>query len=330
MKLGYEQIKSITKGASRIISSNGKINFLRFTEEQEAFYATVSANFLSKTFDTAGVRLEFITDSTSLSMKIDVIDHGSSRTFFNHDICVNGELRYSLGADLADSSEGHMALEGSYALGIGRKKVCIYFPWSVRSELISLDLDNGASVEPVTHARKILMFGDSITHGYDTLNPSLSYSSRLTDALDAEGCNKGIGGDVFRPELATLAEDYQPDIVTVAYGTNDWSNHSKELFDLSCESFYKNLSELYPNAKIFALSPIWRGNYDVKKTVGEFSYLAKKIGKVADSLPNVTMIDCIDFIPHKTEMFSPDVLHPNSDGFGYYAEGLVREINKYL
>ncbi len=329
MKLSLEQIRSIAKGCARVVSEEGKIRLLRFTEAQEKMYFEASKEFYNKTFSTAGVRLEFITNSRTMSLKVDV-SRSTSRTFFNHDILVDGEKRYVLGADLGNSPDTHMTLEGSYALGDGEKRVCVYFPWSVQSELISLKLDEGSSLVPVEHSRRILLFGDSITHGYNAASPCESYASLLTDVLNAEGCNKGIGGEVFRPELSALADEYTPDIITVAYGTNDWSGRSKQDFDSACEDFYKNLSALYPTAKIFALAPIWRGNADKTTGVGTFEYVAKKLAAVAESLPNVTFINCIDFVPHDPEMFVPDVLHPNSLGFSHYAKALTEEIKKHF
>ena len=77
----------------------------------------------------------------------------------------------------------------------------------------------------------MIMFGDSITHGYDALNPSFSYANRLADLLNADFVNKGIGGERFFPTLAQLKDDIEPDYITVAYGTNDWAHSPKEVFD---------------------------------------------------------------------------------------------------
>ena len=328
MKLSLEQIKSITKGAARVVSDNGKVKFLRFTEEQEKFYEQYP-DFHKKTFATAGVRLEFVTSSRSLSLKVDVTP-SSSRTYFTHDIYVDGELKHSLGADVGDAPDKHVTVEGSYALGAGKKTVRIYFPWSVCSELISLELDNGASFSPVTHKRKILMFGDSITHGYDAKNTSESYASRLTDMLDAEGLNKGIGGDKFNAQLGAMAESYVPEIITVAYGTNDWSNGDGERFTKESKGFFENLSKTYPTSKIFALAPIWRGDCDRITGVGKFEDVETYLSDIAKNIPNMTVISCYDFVPHSPQMFSPDVLHPNSLGFSHYAEHIFNAINDLI
>ncbi len=297
MKLTFEQIKSVTQGALRVFEENGRIKLMRFTEEQQELYSTIDKGFHLKTFASAGIRLEFLTDSQSLGIKLYTY-RASSRFFLAYDIVIDSKQCYCLSAQTTNDGDRPMTLCGSYTLGEGEKRICIYMPWSYATEIVSIELDDGASVIPVERPRKMLMFGDSITHGYDASHPSASYASRLADALGFEAVNKGIGGECLRPALAALNDGFTPDIITVAYGTNDWKCHdSREEFDRKCESFYKNLREQYPSSKIFALAPIWRGNCDIITNVGEFEYIAKKTKSVAEALPDVTFINCFDFVP---------------------------------
>lgn len=326
MKLTVEQIRALTKGAVRVFEEDGGVCFRRFTEEQERLYSQVSNDFYGKTYATAGVRLELVTDSRSLAMTYSA-SSSSSRRYFNCDITVNGELVCALGEHLDSVPNKKPVVSGGCELGEGEKKVIVYFPWSASLKLISFELDDGASVTPIERPLKMIMFGDSITHGYDAANPSLSYASLLTDALNAESINKGIGGEIFRPQLATARDSFEPHIITVAYGTNDWGVFaSKEQFDAACEGFYSELSKAYPDARIYAMTPIWRGDYKKTTRVGEFGYIAQKIKEVAESLPNVEAVDCFGFIPQDPQLFSYDTLHPVSSGFRYYAEALVERI----
>ena len=327
MRLTLEEIRNIARGAVRVEEIEGRINFFRFSEEQEKMYAEHSENFLSKSFATAGVRLEFITSSRSIALEI-YASTASSRTYFDHDIYVNGELKYTLGGDTKNAPDGIAQLKGEYDLGEGEKTVKIYFPWSANSRLASLELDDGASIVPVAHRLKMISFGDSITHGYDAINPSLTYTSLVADALDAEMINKGIGREVFRPALSAIRDSFDPDIITVAYGTNEWSLRTAEQFYNDSEAFYADLSRHYPKSKIFALTPIWRGDLNTKTPMGAFETVARQLERIADALPNVTLIDCIDFVPHEAKMFSPDVLHPNMLGFSYYAKGVIKAIKE--
>ena len=331
MILTLDDIRAITKGAARVEKNNGKICLYRFTEAQEAAFKAYSlSNFYRKTFATAGIRLEFVTDSKNLSMTVDVrCKFSSTRQFFAHSIYADGKLigRIERGQN-EKAPDGEFS--GSFDLGEGEKRVCIYFPWSGVSKICSLELDDGAKIIPVEKKCKMLMFGDSITHGYDASAPEYSYASIITDALDAETIDKGISGDIFFPRLGELCDNLEPDYITVAYGTNDWIFSNRERFDRDCEAFYTSLSYNYASSTIFALAPIWRGDEDSESKVGEFRYIAKRIAEVADKLPNVIFIDCYDFVPHSPDYFSDLFLHPNDEGFKHYAENLLKEMKQYI
>ncbi len=331
MKLSFEQIKSITVGAARVEENGERIAFFRFTKEQEEAYYGIDRDLYKKTFSTAGIRLEFVTNSTSLYMQVRATP-GTSRAFFSHDIFVNDKYAGRIDARFEDLEHATpIFVGGKVYLGEGTKTVRIYFPWSFASELCELSLDDGATVQPVEKKRKMIIFGDSITHGYDAIVASNSYASKLADYLCADARNKAIGADIFRPAIAAMKDDFSPDIITVAYGTNDWGHLTKEEFDNNCEKFYDNLSKTYPNAKIFAIAPIWRADITTKDTqVGPLSYVADFMKGVADKHDNITFIDGIDLLPHDDNLFSDLYLHPNDEGFKYYAESLCKEIEKHI
>ena len=328
MTIDLKLLKKAVLGCAKLEEKENRLYLYRFTDEQAEAYKNCSNDFYKKSKATANVKLEFTTNSQNLRISGECFS-GSSRNFFGFDVYVNGSLVYHAFEYLHD---GFSSYTIDTSLGDADiKNVTVYFPWSVQANVGSLTLDDGASFDVIKRPHKMICFGDSITHGYDAKNPSFTYANRLADALRAESLNKGIGGDKFFPTLADLKDDFEPDYITVAYGTNDWGYSSKEIFDLNSRLFYQKLSKNYPNTKIFALSPIWRGNWDSKeKQVGEFSYVANTIKNISDSLPNVIFINCFDFVPHEKEYFSPDILHPNDAGSYHYAAELYAEIKKYL
>ena len=50
----------------------------------------------------------------------------------------------------------------------------------------------------------------------------------------------------------------------------------------------------------------------------------------AERYPQITVIDCWDFIPHDEQYFFDQRLHPNDAGFSFYAEALYPEFIKHL
>lgn len=339
MKLSFEQIKKFTKGAVRVEDFGDYINFFRFTKEQEDFYEGYNDAFYKKSFATAGVRLAFVTDSEILNIKGAISSvFASTRRYYSFDVTVDGKYIGSI------DNYGDTVFEGNYSkielplddfdktidLGRGTKTVEIYFPYTVRVNLKEVNLSDGSMVEPTPKKEKLLMFGDSITQGYDSLRNIHHYTSQLGDALGMEIVNKGIGGEVFKPELAKCPEPYDPKIVTVAYGTNDWSKRTREEFEINCREFYKTVSELYPNAKIFGITPPWNKNFDNTSKPMTFSELADKIEELTSDLENVTIIRGDDLIPHDEGYFGDLFVHPSNDGFDSYFKNLYSKIKKLL
>jgi len=330
MKLSLEQIKNIAVGTSYIDEKDGRTVFHRFTKEQEEAYGVWNTDFYNKSFATAGVRLEFFTNSTSMFLKVH-LRPASSRRFCTHDIFVDGKMIGQLGANYDDNyaAMNPICVSGKFLLGEGNKKVCIYFPWSFVSEIVEFSLDDRATIEPVQKKLRMIMFGDSITHGYDAFSTSNSYATKVADLLNANAVNKGIGAEKFRPELAALKDYFEPDIITVAYGTNDWGCNDQKAFEQASKGFYEALSKNYPNAKIFAITPIWRADIDDSREF-KFRFVNEYLHKIADSLDNVTAIDGYDLVPEDTSLFSDLYLHPNDAGFAYYAAKLYEKIKDLL
>lgn len=331
--MDIELIKSITQGAVRIEESEKGISFFRFTKEQEDMYEERLLNFYLISFSNAGVKLCFETDSESLFVKF-LVEDCNGRPYFSIDIEIDGKIaeyidNFSVRTDNLGGI-GSVEIEKNLHLGKGNKKVCVYLPWSAKVCLQDLKLDSGAKVLPIKRAKKMLVFGDSITHGYDCARPSNHYIERLAKELNAEVFNKAIGGEMFWLELAETDEDFVPDYVSVAYGTNDWTKKDRATFESDCESFYKTLSKKYPNSKIFAITPIWRADKDKQTRCGDFDSVKEYIKKVATNLENVIYINGRHFLPEDTTLYADLFLHPNDEGFDYYFNNLYKEIKKYI
>ena len=326
MKLTFEQIRAAARGVARVEEVDGKINFFRFTAEQDAFYARRDKDFHRKSHATSGVILEFDTDSRTLGLSVE-ISSGSSRRFTAHSIFANGQRIGQLGSALAPELV-HECYEDSFDLGNGTKRVKILFPWAACSKLMALTLDDGATFSPIQKKKTVILFGDSITQGYDAAIPENSYASQLVAALDANGINKAIGGEVFCPELASLPDAVTPDLITVAYGTNDWSCFCALTADAA--EFYRTLRKTYPATPIVALAPVWRADHNDRPDHTDFRLVAKTLAAIADEVENVRFIDCFGFIPEDTSLFSDLYLHPNDEGFRHYANGLIDALSDFI
>ena len=335
MKLNIEQIRAISCGAARVEETDFGVSFFRFTKEQEEMYKERSGDFYMKSFSSSGVTLKFKSDSKNIFLK-GRVSKGSSRTFYSIDVTVNGEpvgyidnfsdielpeIYAGVKLDIGD-------FEKNICLGDGEKEVCVYLPWGQKTEFSEISLDDSATVIPVKYGKKLVAFGDSITHGYDALRNYNKYITRFAEAMGCEEYNKAIGGEVFIPSLAALKEDFVPDVITVAYGTNDWSQKEASIYIRRCSEFYENLCANYPDTPIIAITPIWRLDSCDEKKMGAFENTEKFVREVCSKYKNVTVVSGLNLFPQDVKLFADGRLHPNDKGFECYFENLYKEINR--
>lgn len=332
MKLNYEQVKSIATGAEIIEETDSGFYFSRFTEEQNVLYKKRNEDCYLRSLSTSGIKLSFKTDSQTLFMKVRT-SPGSSRKYFSVDVFVNDECigcinNFSAKVMLNNYVATELDLgeyEKTFELWSGMKVVTVYLPWSVDTVIEEISIDDGAVIQPVKRSKTLLAFGDSITQGYDALQSSMTYVARLARALDADETNKGIGGEMFFPELAASKEPFVPDYVTVAYGVNDWSHRTRIEFEVNCRAFFNELSKNYPDSKKFVITPLWTVLEKEEKPMGSFGELDGIIRSCIED-ESITVISGTELLPHDESLFADLLVHPNDKGFEYCFENLFKSI----
>ena len=338
MKLTFEQVKAITTGAVSIEKEDSGIRFYRFNQEQRSVYQRRVRYLEEKLRSTAGIQLFFQTDSSSLFLRA-TVSKGSATNHFSFDLFVNGKHIDSLENYLQPASEesGGKAFyamgtyEKSFSLGPGTKDVCLYFPWSVATVVEELSLDDNASLIPMIPEKKLLVYGDSVTHGNTTRYSCNHYIPQLARAMNVQVRNKAIAGSSTFPELAQLESPYDPDYVLVAYGSNDWDRYEEVFFAETYRKMMQIIADKYSRAQVFAVSPIWRADQDKgDRKMGPLATIEKNIREIAADHPNVTVISGIDLVPHDLQHFADAGLHPNDAGYGLFFQNLWPKIKAAL
>ena len=327
MKLTLERLKTVTHGAVSVTEDNGVFTFHRFTQSGETYYQETSPrDFYPKTFATSGVKLDFYTDSSMFALDY-TVSAASSRRFYYLDVYLDGALKYHRGERNMWQNGGHL----QFGLKEGEHRVTVWFPCLCACRVSNITLDDGASIRPVTHAHRMLCFGDSITQGYDAEYNALAYTNQLASRFDCEMINQAIGGEKFVPGILDrdFAKAYVPDIITVAYGTNDWAGFEAELFHTRCEAFLSGLAELYPEADIFVITPLWRADHHRITKAGSFESAIEFITRTAEKY-NLHVINGYRLTPHFPAFYSDERLHPNDLGFEEYAKNLIVKMQEVL
>ncbi len=309
MKLSFEQIKSITRGAVKIDRQADGIHFFKCTEKQLA--AHEKDNRLGAALTTTGVRLDFHTDSEKLSFRA----VGGKK----YEILVNNEIYRRFFSD----EEG---FDVSCTLPKGEKRVTLVLPSHYVGILRDVELDDGTSVRPHTYARKLLFVGDSITQGWNSVFDSNSFAWRVTRHYDADSIINGIGGTVHIPDAADNTE-FRPDTLITALGCNDFGRYQTldELRE-AVSGMLGRLKEFYPETRRITVLPTWRADDETPRSMGMFVQCRSTIREIAEGF-GYAVIDGYELIPHVSELFA-DTVHPNDMGFELFAENFIKALDK--
>ena len=130
MILTLDQIRRITFGALNItVSDDGYFVFHRMSKNLYDAYSS-NSDFTLKCYATAGVKLDFYTDSPYFSFSYRV-KKGSSRKFYYFDIYIDGVMTGHLGERDMWIKKGEIKTE----LPAGRHRVTVHLPCLAVAEL---------------------------------------------------------------------------------------------------------------------------------------------------------------------------------------------------
>ena len=324
-KLNFEEIKSLIRGAVSIVKTEDGIQMQRFTDPQFHAYDN-NIDHQNKTRASAGMVMDFITNAKRFVMNYQ-IRYGSSRVFSYFDVTVN-DVPYSFQGTDDYKKEPERTLD--LTLDGKENHIRIYFPCLTQIVIRDVTLYDVTALTPVYRKKIMLAFGDSITQGYDAKHPMKAYAMAVADAFSADLYNKAIGGERFLPSLLNTPDAIDPDFITVAYGTNDWSCCTRAAIENNTIGFFRNLNVLYADKPVFVILPLWRKDHDRPTESGPFEDVRTFIRQTAETYSNIHVIDGFELMPHDTALFSDGRLHPDDNGFSYMSKALTEKIKAIL
>ncbi len=320
MKLGFEAIKGITRGAASFLFENDTVVPRRFTDNQIKYFDTLKG-FPVRARCSAGLRFDLVSDTDFIKIEMAYGDFYSSRNV-TLDIFVDGAMVHT----------DDITPDGIYLAHFekkGKKRITVFFPYTVEVKIRSLELSDGAVLEPYCkYTKNALFLGDSITQGCYTTFSANTLANILARNYDWNTVNQGVSGFWFSGEWFDSAFDFAPDIIFAAYGTNDWSLCKDiEKFKASVHSFYSEATKRYAGVPVVTLLPIWRADMNNERPY-TFHEIRGTIAEIANTYPNVHVIDAFSFVPHLPEFFGDGNIHPNDLGFFAYADGVSDELRR--
>ncbi len=318
-KLSLEEIKKITVGALSIEQKEDSFYFYKCTQKQIDVWNEFGEDLGRRSRTTSGIRLDFHTDSLNFEFKV------KTGIRARYEVYIDGVLEYVI-----KEQESEQSIEKNISLDGKKHRITLYMPSHAIGVLEWVKLVEKAEIQPHKYDCKILFLGDSITQGWDSTWDSLSYAQTVSRFFNADSVIQGIGGATFRPSTFDDDINYDPDIVIVAYGTNDWTCHkSIEKAQSLCSEYLDCVMKKYGDKKVFGISPIWRGDKDKKLHIGTLdvctSYIKDEIKK-----HGMILIDGEKLTPHHSEFYCDGYLHPNATGHNIFANNLIKMMLRYI
>lgn len=320
MQIQKEQLKTLVHGALYIFEEDGWFRFCRFTDRQLEELSlrsrrhqgdSGSGMFLEVTGDITKIRFDYILKTTNGNCpgySIDVMEDGV-QTFSK-----NG----------GDDAEIHGTLEYEPK---GGKRITVRFPWSKQLRMRNLEIEG--DFRPSDRKVKTLILGDSITHGTRSFRAALPYAAQLSDGLLLDSVSQAIGGDCFDANFLEPDIPFTPDLIILAYGTNDWAKLENPVENSG--GYFKRLREIYPTTPVIYFLPIYweKGLNAEKRKCGITLDEARKGYKEQAEQYGIKVINARNFIPNDQAFFD-DGLHPNDLGFAVMGPKYIEAVRNAL
>ncbi len=313
-KLSFEEIKRILFGGVEFEEKDGALSAHRFTEKQRAIWKAIGDFVGGGALCTAGIRLDFHTDADHITFRVSGKDLRSLHDdTYKFEVLIDGLFHSSTLCVHQNTIEA--------ALPAGGHRVTLVFPSHIRGYLHEMLISEGATLTPHPYGKKILLTGDSITQGWNSRLDCRSYAWRIALALNADLLNHGVGGSCFHKTVYKELS-FEPELITVAYGCNDYSHtESEEALRTNIADFFSALKERYPDTRTVGILPIPRLSEPSDKPLKTFAN-CRRIIREEYAVRGIEIIDGFDLMPANEALYA-DHLHPNADGFAVYAENLI-------
>ena len=246
-------MKKLFKNCLSVEEHDGWLLPIRFTKYQMDIYS-LADNFAIRSLATSSVILSFKSAAKTISFEYRITE--KARDWAVIDVVCDGLLRESI--NITDNSGTvEISLSGDVEV-----ETHIYLP-----HLVSFEIRNISSNKPLIptekKSKKWLALGDSITQGMVARRPSCTYPSIISERFGFGIINAGVGGTAFNAEEIDFI-GYEPDLITVALGCNDWGIE-KEALKTNIKNYIKKLTSTYECENIHFILPIWRSDDDTSR-----------------------------------------------------------------
>lgn len=319
MEINGEQLAAIALGCRAVTAADGAWQFMRLPDALAAVY-TDNAAAQVRIVCPSGVRLRFVSETTTLRL---ALRYGAAARAYYQGVALVDGIAYPFGA-----TEGAERWEGEIYLGTRMSRtIDIWLPHLVHVDLCRLAIDDECEVIPVPLPRRWLAYGDSITQGMTVPLPTQMFIAQSALALQAEVRSLAFGGAMLDAILAQVDPGCAYDIVSIAYGTNDFnSDVPLETYAENARRLLHHLHMLAPARPILLITPIpWAGRATPNGLGATLEDYRAVLRPLTGEVPGCHIVEGTELITDDPALFV-DGIHPNEAGMTMYAKGLTRAL----
>lgn len=296
---------------------------------------------------TAGITLDFQTDSTEIALEVlldveptgtksvldpireegdEPLDGVSATVDGRHLACVMPDAREAIVRfELDDPNQA--PLPGLVMLpGFGdTHHVRVWLP-ALRGCAVRSVWGNGTAIEATQPREQLLVIGDSIVQGFVTGDPALAWPSLLSEQLGLDLVNQGLGGQIFQPgTLFGLASLVNPSVVVVALGENyryEPCRHRPTARDI--RTYLMEVTRLWPEVPTYVCTPLW---HDEQAWPSHRMSCWQRVPSMIEA--NVAVhdqmvpVDGLRLIDHDPSVLADGYEHPSAEGASQVAHRLA-------
>ena len=187
-------------------------------------------------------------------------------------------------------------------------------------------LGDGTFIEACGPAPCLLVVGDSIAQGFCAGDPSLTWAAQLAGRLGLSLVNQGVGGQVFQPgSLAGADGVLSPTAIVVELGENyRYEPCRAERVRADARRFLAELASMWPDVPTWVLTPIWHSERIFRTNPKScFSDLVDIISEEVAAHPHMTLVRGTRLLDADPTLMADGYEHPGANGSSIIAERLA-------
>lgn len=340
-------LQELVSGAVRFITkAEGWVEPSRFTKQQYLAYTSCMSwhpgLYRQMMHTTSGMKLSFTTKAKTIALDVCLLPVPShSTTSLNWVINPTFKNEPLDGVELQiDGRRFGFVLTEAHG-GTSDTQLLIEIQDSnVQEHVIDLWLPNTQGVllknwyadkvlYPHQNPLTLLVLGDSLSQGFVSQYPSISFPSLFASSLRMEFVNQAIGAAVFQASgLADIAQKVHPDAIVVEFGANyRFERCSTSMVKRDIENYFTWLNKFFYQIPTVVITPFWHSDELWPNHPNCcFHEVAGFIEQAVARYEFMQVVDGLQLMDHTSEVLCDNMDHPNAQGMIQITKRLLQKL----